>query len=129
MTPLTNCSRSGVVNSMSRYARRLSSVDSRPMESNRFAIVPELSSAARMPLSSATMASAVSYSSVAAISFSFHQSSDLRGRVVGGDPADRARTRSHHDRLRLGAGGADAHAAQEGAARDAGRGDEDVLAR
>src|SRR5687767_5534579 len=86
-----------------------------------------------MPLSSATSALAVSYRSVgavsvAAISFSFHQSSHLLGGVVGRDAADGARARAHHDRLRLGAGRADAHAAQEGAARDARGGDEHVLA-
>ncbi len=51
MTPETHSPRPGVVNSSSRYARRLSSVDSTPIESKRFLIVPELSSAARMPRS------------------------------------------------------------------------------
>ena len=45
-----------VVNSISRYARRRSSVDSHPIESKRFLIVPLLSSAARMPLPGATSA-------------------------------------------------------------------------
>ena len=52
-----------VVKSMSRYARRLSSVDSIPIESNRFLIVPVLSSAARMPFPGATSARAVSFRS------------------------------------------------------------------
>src|SRR5215207_3509208 len=129
MTPLTESSRSGVVKSMSRYARRFSSVDSRPIESKRFSIVPELSSAARIPLLSATRAAAVPCSSVLApIALSFHQASDFLGRVVSRDPADSAGAGPHHDRLRLHAGPAHAHAAQEDTARDAGRGDEDVLA-
>src|SRR5690348_9101530 len=65
MTPLMYSSTPGVVKSMSRYARRFSSVDSMPIESKRFLIVPVLSSAARMPLPSATSALAVSCSSVA----------------------------------------------------------------
>src|SRR5919202_485064 len=55
---------------MSRYARLFSSVDSTPIESKRFLIVPSLSSAARIPLPSATSALAVSCSSLAAISSS-----------------------------------------------------------
>src|SRR5207245_930119 len=50
-----------VVNSISRYARRRSSVDSHPIESKRFLIVPLLSSAARMPLPGATSARAISF--------------------------------------------------------------------
>src|SRR3979409_2095154 len=49
-----------VVKSISRYARRRSSVDSNPIASKRFLIVPLLSSAARMPLPGATSASATS---------------------------------------------------------------------
>src|SRR6186997_1573814 len=57
-----------VVKSRSRYARRVSSVDSTPIESKRFLIVPSLSSAARMPLPGATSARAISSSvSVSAI--------------------------------------------------------------
>src|SRR5205823_9201672 len=67
MTPLMYSSTPGVVKSMSRYARRVSSVDSRPIESKRFLIVPVLSSAARIPLPSATSAFAVSCSSLLAI--------------------------------------------------------------
>src|SRR5438046_5479919 len=64
MPPLMNSSTSSVVNSRPRYARRLSSVDSTPIESKRFLIVRSLSSAARIPLPSATSAFAVSWSSV-----------------------------------------------------------------
>src|SRR3569833_4614794 len=67
MTPLMNSSAPGVVNSMSRYAWRLPSVDSRPIESKRFLIVPLLSSAARMPLPSATRAVAIACRSVLAM--------------------------------------------------------------
>src|SRR6266446_7835785 len=63
MTPLMNSSTPGVVKSMSRYALRVSSVDSTPIESRRFLIVPVLSSAARIPLPSATSARAVFSSS------------------------------------------------------------------
>src|SRR3954451_5057461 len=55
-----------VVKRRSRYARRLSSVDSTPIESKRFLIVPSLSSAARMPLPGATRARAICSSSVMA---------------------------------------------------------------
>src|SRR5829696_193826 len=129
MTPLTNSSRPGVVKSMSRYPRRFSSVDSSEIESKRFSIVPELSSAARIPLLSATRALAVSCSSLTPIAVSFHQSADLVGRVVGGDPSHGAGAGAHYDRLRLDPSAADAHAAEERAAGDAGRGDEDVVAR
>ena len=44
------------------------------------------------------------------------------------DPAERARARAHHDRLGLDAIPDHAHAAEQRAARDAGRGDEDVVA-
>jgi hypothetical protein len=63
ITPEMNSSAPAVVNSRSRYARRFSSVDSTPIESNRFLIVPSLSSAARIPLPGATRARAVSSSS------------------------------------------------------------------
>src|SRR3954452_10254418 len=59
ITPLMYSSTPSVVNSRSRYARRLSSVDSTPIESKRFLIVPVLSSAARIPFPSATSARAV----------------------------------------------------------------------
>ena len=42
----------------------MSSVDSTPIESKRFLIVPSLSSAARMPLPSATSARAIDSSSL-----------------------------------------------------------------
>ena len=50
MTPEMNSLAPGVVNSSSRYARRLSSVDSTLIAANRFSIVPALSSAARNAL-------------------------------------------------------------------------------
>src|SRR5690349_1799139 len=59
ITPLMYSSTPSVANSSSRYARRLSSVDSMSIESKRFLIVPSLSSAARIPLPSATSARAV----------------------------------------------------------------------
>ena len=46
----------GVVKRRLRYARRFSSVDSTPIVSKRFLIVPVLSSAARIPFPSATSA-------------------------------------------------------------------------
>jgi hypothetical protein len=60
ITALMNSSTPGVVNRISRYALRISSVDSSMIESNRFWIVVSLSSAARMPLPGATSAFAVS---------------------------------------------------------------------
>src|SRR6266513_4882854 len=48
-----------VVNSRSRYARRLASVHSTPTDLNRFSHVPLDSSAASSPLPLATMAAAV----------------------------------------------------------------------
>src|SRR4029078_6628678 len=62
MTPLMYSSAPGVVKRSSRYARRVSSVDSTPIESKRFLIVPSLSSAARIPLPGATSARAISSS-------------------------------------------------------------------
>jgi hypothetical protein len=63
MTPEMYSSAPSVVKRRSRYARRISSVDSTPIESKRFLIVPSLSSAARIPLPGATSARAVSSSS------------------------------------------------------------------
>ena len=60
ITPLMCSSTPSVVKSSSRYARRFSSVDSTPIESKRFLIVPSLSSAARIPLPGATRALAIS---------------------------------------------------------------------
>src|ERR671937_405986 len=70
MTPLMNSSAPSVVKSMSRYARRFSSVDSTPIESNRFLIVPADSSAARIPFPKATSALAVSFRSFPAMASS-----------------------------------------------------------
>src|SRR5919201_6323435 len=64
ITPLMYSSTPFVVKSSSRYVRRFSSVDSTLIESKRFLIVRSLSSAARIPLPSATRAFAVSWSSV-----------------------------------------------------------------
>src|SRR5439155_20005186 len=64
MTPLMYSSAPDVVKRRLRYARRFSSVDSTPIVSKRFLIVPVLSSAARIPFPSATSAAAVSCSSV-----------------------------------------------------------------
>src|ERR1700738_4601265 len=58
----------------SRSSRRLSGVDSTPMESKRFLMVPDDSSAARMPRPGATIASAILLSSarfIAGSSFFF----------------------------------------------------------
>src|SRR2546421_421084 len=63
MTPLMYSSAPGVVKRRLRYARRFSSVDSTPIVSKRFLMVPVLSSAARIPFPSATSAAAVSWSS------------------------------------------------------------------
>ena len=71
ITPLMWSSAPGVVKSMSRYARRLSSVDSTSIESKRFLIVPSLSSAARIPLPGATSARAIVSSSCSAMFGSF----------------------------------------------------------
>src|SRR5439155_682942 len=54
LTPLMKSPAPFVVNKTSRYARRFSSVDATLMLFNRFSIVPELSSAARIPLPGAT---------------------------------------------------------------------------
>ena len=58
MAPLMNSAAPGVVNSISRYARRRGSVDAIPSASNRRVKVATLSSAARIPLPSATSAAA-----------------------------------------------------------------------
>src|SRR5437867_2766162 len=54
ITPLINSPAPAVVNKSSRYARRFSSVEGTLMLFNRFSIVPELSSAARIPFPGAT---------------------------------------------------------------------------
>jgi hypothetical protein len=59
MTPLIEEAASGAVNSSSRYARRLCSVEWMPSASNRLVSVPGVSSAARMPLPSAIKVFAV----------------------------------------------------------------------
>src|SRR5438067_13641751 len=75
-----------VVNSISRYARRRSSVDSTPMESKRFLIVPLLSSAARMPLPGATSARAVAFSSLRSMRSLPFNGAGWFARDVVGDP-------------------------------------------
>src|SRR2546430_14509985 len=69
MTPLMYSSAPGVVKRRLRYARRFSSVDSTPIVSKRFLIVPVLSSAARIPFPSATSAAAVLCSSGVGLGF------------------------------------------------------------
>jgi hypothetical protein len=59
MTPLMNAAAAGAVKSISRYVRRLPSVDRIPSASKRFVNVGTVSSAARMPLPLATSAFAV----------------------------------------------------------------------
>ena len=59
MTPLMNSAAPGEVKSISRYVRRLSSVDWIDSASNRLVRVGTVSSAARMPFPSATSAIAV----------------------------------------------------------------------
>src|SRR5512145_169746 len=49
-----NAEMPGVVKRISRYARRFSSVDGTPTDLNRFSMVDELSSAARIPLPGGT---------------------------------------------------------------------------
>src|SRR5215211_6271716 len=66
ITPLMKSLTPSAEKSSSRYARRLSSVDSTLIESKRFLIVPSLSSAARIPFPSATSARAVLSRSVIA---------------------------------------------------------------
>src|SRR5918993_312641 len=63
MTPLMCSAAPSVVKSSSRSARRFSSLGSTPAASRRLSMVPLLSSAARIPLPSATSAAAVSLSS------------------------------------------------------------------
>src|SRR5919106_1479388 len=93
ITPLMNSSTPSVVKRRSRYARRFSSVDSTPILSKRFLIVPVLSSAARMPLPGATIARAVLLSSDRFMPVSRSRSLPLDGSGwlagdVVGDPVD-----------------------------------------
>src|SRR3989344_9698987 len=92
MTPLTYCSSPSAVRSVSRYARRFSSVHGTPTASNLFWHVPELSSAAIIPLPTATICFAVFFKSSISISkllqmFCFNKS-------------HYPRMRGHHDRVR-----------------------------
>src|SRR5260221_5252561 len=83
MTPLTKSAAPFVEKSISRYARRRSSVDSSPIESKRFLIVPLLSSAARIPFPGATSARAVACNSAMLIaSLPFNRAGRLRSDVV-----------------------------------------------
>ena len=59
MTPLMNSATPGAVKSISRYVRRLCSVDWIPSASNRLVKVGTVSSAARMPFPSATSVAAM----------------------------------------------------------------------
>ena len=59
IAPLIKSPSPGVVKSISRYARRFSSVAGMPVLLNRFSMVGRLSSAARIPLPGATSALAV----------------------------------------------------------------------
>src|SRR5579884_380889 len=96
MTPLMNSSTPGVVKRRLRYARRLSSVDSTPIVSKRFLIVPSLSSAARMPFPSATSARAVSCSSVFGIgNLLLAVLSSIMARLQSPEPADVAQLVEH----------------------------------
>ena len=95
ITPLMCSSLPSVVKSISRYARRLSSVDSTPIESKRFLIVPSLSSAARIPLPGATSAFAISsrlVSVTVAIRASFGRSRRRRLSRLLSYPGSPART-------------------------------------
>ncbi len=111
MTPLTYSSTPSVVKRRSRYARRFSSVEETPIESNRFLIVPSDSSAARIPFPSATSAVAVWCRSFAAILSSVAltggkyplRSSATEGPRCGGGPSLAFRSL---DEAALGPGGA-----------------------
>src|SRR5438876_6814878 len=127
MTPLMYSSAPGVVKSRLRYARRFSSVDSTPIVSKRFLIVPVLSSAARIPFPSATSAAAISCSSVFGMESSClagrgsimaglesRQPADVaqlvehwlpKPRVAGSNPVVRFLLRSHQVALPAGGGG------------------------
>src|SRR3954462_1498599 len=137
MTPLMYSSAPGVVNSMSRYACRFASVDSRPIVSKRFLIVPPLSSAARIPLPSATSALAVCRSSLLMGEPPLGRSSVLPScdlpqplePVPRLDAPDGSGQRAHRDRIRHSLVADVPDAAQQIAGRDAGGGDEHVLAR
>jgi hypothetical protein len=88
MTPLMNFAASGAVKSISRYVRRLCSVERIPSTSNRFVSVPTVSSAARMPLPPSTSARAVLSTSwmswlIVRILLALH---DDAGRFRGHDP-------------------------------------------
>src|SRR5687768_4487187 len=71
MTPLMYASMSGLVRSMSRYARRVSSVDGMPRDPKSLAIDGRLSSAAKRPFPVSTSCLAIISSSCIVKSTSF----------------------------------------------------------
>src|SRR5687768_5760624 len=101
MAPLINSAARGVVNSISRYARRLCSVDGIPKGSNRLVRVATLSSAARMPLPSATSIAAMlcrSWLILRVLLMYSPSTSPLSCAPVGGNALYQRERRGRHDR-------------------------------
>src|SRR5260370_25261721 len=97
MTPLMNEAIPGVVKNISRYARRLSPVDSMVCAAKRLVIVGTVSSAARMPLPPATRARAVrltSFDTMTRLHKSWRQARVLGSRHEGTDSRPPRRRRS-----------------------------------
>src|SRR3989344_1104777 len=117
MTPEMYSPNPGVVKSISRYARRLSSVEGTAILVNRFSIVPVLSSAARIPFPGATICFAISASDIGVI---LHE-------MFGLDKANRARIRGHHHGVRHYLVCGEEHSVGKRARNDAGCGEANVI--
>src|SRR3989344_2648626 len=120
MTPLMYCSSPSAVSRVCRYARRFSSVQGTPTDSNRFWHVPELSSAARMPFPAATICFAVFFKSSISIFKLLH--------VLCFNKSNIARMRGHHDRVRHDMVRREEYAVGQGPGDDTRRGEADVIA-
>src|SRR3989344_5413293 len=92
MTPLLYCSSPSAGSRVSRSARRFSSVQGPPTDSNRFWHVLELSSAARMPFPVATICFAVFFKSSTSILKLLQ--------MLCFNKSHSTRVRGHHDRMR-----------------------------
>src|SRR3989344_2801161 len=120
MTPLMYCSSQSAVSSVSRYARRFSSVQGTPTDSNRFWHVLELSSAARMPFPVATICFAVFFKSSISILKLLH--------MLRINKSHRTRMRGHNDRMRHDVVGGKEHPVGQRSCYHTCRGEADVVA-
>src|SRR3989344_3425609 len=115
ITPLMYCSSPSAVSKVCRYARRFSSVQGTPTDSNRFWHVLELSSAARIPFPGATIILAVFFRRPISIAKLLH--------MLSFNKSDIARMCGHDVRVRHDVVGGEEYAVAHRPAADARRGE------